>query len=529
MRLIEYGGSRQCRGRTRTLLAGMVAALCVLHANRSPAQQASKGVWEPVNYKGDLKFTDVFFVTPDEGWVSGYAGPARGGVILHTSDAGLTWKIQFGDPESSDPEILRLFFLDATHGWATRPGGRQHALLRTTDGENWEEAGTAPGNWFFTFTSPTTGFASVHDEIQRTDDGGQHWTTVAKCQVTVEVNGLTHQDDCSPWEIHFPTPKLGYAVGKGSSNYFALMRSQDGGASWTVTAVPAEDGAERVFFTSEKTGFARVGNGKVYRTDDGGDSWRPLPASAPGDIHFADPEVGWSMAYRSMLYTANGGRSWNTREIAFPEMVNAFSLPRRDRGYAVGNHGMVYRYSVVPQSAATTSGLAGPAMPAFDTRVIDTVDALGAAVRQIAQAVDLASDAPAGASPGPKRESANAVKPATGDTNGGSATLSGDIAPNDASAFVSRCCARSLPKLRLAVIALSSLLPQFLDRFRNVNLVAVGFRMLSELPTRLRAVGTAYRDFSHAQDKTSAKAAVAQLAAAVDSLNQATRSTLQTR
>ena len=531
MQLIEYGGSRQRRGGARTLLAGMVAALCVLYANRSQAQQSSKGVWEPVNYKGDLKFTDVFFVTPDEGWVSGYARPARGGVILHTSDAGLTWKIQFGDPESSDPEILRLFFLDATHGWATRPGGRQHALLRTTDGENWEEAGTAPGNRFFTFTSPATGFASVHDEIQRTDDGGQHWTTVAKCQVTVEVNGLTHQDECSPWEIHFPTPKVGYAVGKGSSNYFPLMRSQDGGASWTVTAVPAEDGAERVFFTSEKTGFVRVGNGKVYRTDDGGDSWRPLPASAPGDIHFADPEVGWSMAYRSMLYTANGGRSWNTREIAFPEMVNAFSLPRRDRGYAVGNHGMIYRYRLVPQSVATSGGLTGPVMPPFDQGVLDAADALGGAVRQIAQAVDAAPDTPQ-ATPGAKRESragANTVRPASGDTSGGSATLGGAAAPNDASAFVTRCCERSLPKVSLGLIALSSLVPQFLDRFRNVNLVAVGFRMSSELPSRLRAVSAAYRDFSHSQDKTSAKAAVAQLAAAVDSLSQVTRWTLQAR
>jgi photosystem II stability/assembly factor-like uncharacterized protein len=523
MELIHSLRSARARVRgARVLLAAIAAALSPFHAGRLDAQQALKGVWEPVNYKGDLHFTDVFFVTPDEGWVAGYAGPVRGGVILHTSDAGLTWKIQFGDPESNDREIRTLFFLDATHGWATRPGGSRHTLLRTTDGENWDEAGTVPGNDFFIFTTPMTGFASVHDEIQRTDDGGQHWTSVAKCHVTVEVNGLTHEDKCSPWAIHFPTPQVGYAVGKGSSSYIALMRTHDGGATWTVTAVPADDKAEHVFFTSERTGFVRVGNGKLYRTDDGGDSWRALPASAPREVLFADPEVGWSMRYRSMLFTANAGKSWSTREIQFPTTVNAFSLPRRDRGYAVGDHGMIYRYRLVSQSTSTPGALPAPAMPAFDAGVLDTVNALGAAVRQLAQAVE---SAPA-ASPGSK--SASLAPSTSTDSSGGTASLSGEPVSADASAFVSRCCARSLPKFRLALVALSTVLPQFLERFRNVNVVAVGLRMLSELPTRLRAVSVAYRDFSHSQDKSSAKAAVAQLAAAVDSLTEVTRSTVQT-
>ena len=80
----------------------------------------------------------------------------------------------------------------------------------------------------------------------------------------------------------------------------------------------------------------------------------------------------------------------------------------------------------------------------------------------------------------------------------------------------------------MGLAALSTLLPQFLERFRNVNVMAVGLRMLSELPPRLRAVTVAYRDFSHSQDRSSAKTAVAQLAAAVDSLTQVTRSTVQT-
>ena len=31
-----------------------------------------------------------------------------------------------------------------------------------------------------------------------------------------------------------------------------------------------------------------------------------------------------------------------------PAGINASSLPARDRGYVVGDHGMVYRYRIVP-------------------------------------------------------------------------------------------------------------------------------------------------------------------------------------
>ena len=526
MLLIDRRLRRPARPRRKWNGVVSIVAVAVAGAQALPAQQPARGVWEPVNYRGDLQFTDVFFVTPEEGWVAGHAGPSRGGVILHTSDAGATWTIQFGDPESSDREIPRLFFLDATHGWATRPGGARHTLLRTTDGATWEEAGTLPGTDDFVFVTPDVGFSTSHDEIQRTMDGGRHWATVARCQVAVEVNGLTHQDSCAPWAIHFATPQVGYAVGKGSSSYFALLRTRDGGATWSVSAVPAEDGAERVIFTSERTGFVRVGNGKLYRTDDGGDSWRPLPASVPGRLLFSDPDVGWSMGYRAMAFSTNGGRSWSTREIGFPAMVNAFSLPRRDRGYAVGDHGMIYRYSVSPQATVVSAAaLPAPAMPAFDTGVLDSVTTVGSLVRQLTEAVDATADAtaPAGSAAG----ASAADSASTADTSGASAMLSGAATSSKASRFVMRCCARALPKLRLALVALSTLVPQFADRFRNVNLVQVGWRLAVELPARVRAVGAAYQDFSRSPDKASARAAIAQLAAVVDSLAQTTRSTVR--
>jgi hypothetical protein len=42
---------------------------------------------------------------------------------------------------------------------------------------------------------------------------------------------------------------------------------------------------------------------------------------------------------------------------------NAFSLPARDRAYVVGDHGMVYRYRIVPIEYSAKGILDAPAMP----------------------------------------------------------------------------------------------------------------------------------------------------------------------
>jgi hypothetical protein len=50
----------------------------------------------------------------------------------------------------------------------------------------------------------------------------------------------------------------------------------------------------------------------------------------------------------TIAYTSDGGKRWNTMEVRLPAGINASSLPARDRGYVVGDHGMVYRYRIVP-------------------------------------------------------------------------------------------------------------------------------------------------------------------------------------
>jgi photosystem II stability/assembly factor-like uncharacterized protein len=115
-----------------------------------------KGIFEPVNYGQDINLTDVFFVSLDVGWVSG-----EHGTLLKTTDGGASWKAQIGgDPSGNEKPIGQLRFLDSRHGWAVT-GDSPQRLLRTMDGENWEQIGQQPGAEFidYAFTSVRHGIA----------------------------------------------------------------------------------------------------------------------------------------------------------------------------------------------------------------------------------------------------------------------------------------------------------------------------------------------------------------------------------
>lgn len=134
------------------------------------AQKASpakfKAIFEPVNYKQDLTLLDVFFVSKDEGWVSGAAG-----TTLHTKDGGNSWTAELGgDPQAQGDELKHLFFTNATHGWAQS----WNTMFRSTQGENWQQvSGDIRGDAFF--VSDVKGFRTVGGRMYATQNGGTRW------------------------------------------------------------------------------------------------------------------------------------------------------------------------------------------------------------------------------------------------------------------------------------------------------------------------------------------------------------------
>lgn len=355
---------------------------------RAPAAQPQfKGIFEPVSYTEDIDLIDVFFVNANVGWAAGKAG-----TIIRTTNGGAAWTAQLGgDPQNRAGNVRLIRFVDERHGWAVQgtPGSIEK-LLHTSDGESWEEIGTPPrGITDLAFTSTTLGFAatapptgsSYSGVIYRTTDGGRTWKEIWTCNAKLSLGGVNRQVGCRIAQFHFVTPKVGYAVAKnigfgmGSEPPPMIAKTTDGGESWEAMLGPGtvdKDGVTTIFFLNDQTGFARLTSKKLHMTTDGGATWRGIVASPGVAIRFADPGVGWGVEIGRLdpevWFTTDGGSRWSSRKIRFPTTVRAFSFPRRDRAYFVGDNGMVFRYSVVPASRSLgPNDIAAPAMPAAST------------------------------------------------------------------------------------------------------------------------------------------------------------------
>ena len=516
----------------------------------SAAQAQLKGVFEPVSYTEDLKLLDVFFVNVSVGWAAGEAG-----TIIHTSDAGATWTAQLGgDPQGRADNVRLIRFVDERHGWAVQgTPGSSEKLLHTSDGQNWEEIGTPPrGITDIAFTSPTLGFAATAPPtgsaysgvIHRTTDGGRTWKDIWTCNAKVSLGGLNKQVGCRIAQFHFVTPTVGYAAAKsigfgmGSEPPPMIAKTRDGGESWEAMMGPGvidKDGVTSVFFLNEQTGFARLTSEKLHMTSDGGKSWRGIVASPGEALRFADPGVGWAVEVgRSdpdVWFTTDGGARWNSREIRFPATVRAFSFPRRDRAYFVGDNGMVFRYSVIPASRPLgPNAIAAPAMPGFETALDDQVAQLEQAVGELRTLLNTGGSPAAGGSQTSDATAGVSTvgSDAVGSTAGGGSSAESLGAPlPPASPFAANCCKNGFSRLEVILGALSKTLPEFIGKYRNMNLLLAAVRMGAELPDEYRSVKNGLGAFRKAQDKEGATAALASVTAALSAFKQTTAVSMQ--
>jgi photosystem II stability/assembly factor-like uncharacterized protein len=126
--------------------------------------------------------------------------------------------------------------------------------------------------------------------------------------------------------VEFVDPLTGWVAAQFESGNVAVLHTADGGETWTRQMSAAGNGHPQYlkFFDSHFGVFALLGGTPVlYRTSDGGASWRALPALGEGasvlSWSFVDEDHGFMLARAggeantspSRLYrTQDGGWSW---------------------------------------------------------------------------------------------------------------------------------------------------------------------------------------------------------------------------
>lgn len=330
-----------------------------------------KAIWEPVPFSKDVNLNAIACAGPETCWVAGDKS-----TILYTADGGTTWQAQLGgDPQSTDDDLTKLFFLDAQHGWAMTGSGK---ILGTSDGATWAElskvSGTSKGVWFQT---PQDGLefessdSMTQSTVQRSDNGGRTWTPASRCSVDASVGGLPRTLQCKLGTAHFVSPTTGFAGGGASvdmrTSLTTFGKTTDGGQTWTMSVIPdSKRSVTGLNFWTEQDGIAVLEKGEeVHWTNDGGATWtrsvtqRLWPSFygvGEGKIIVGINEDG------GIAYSFNGGRNFTSRPFELPARVRAVTFADAEHGYLVGEHAMVYRYRIVPIDY-TAQGMIGAMAP----------------------------------------------------------------------------------------------------------------------------------------------------------------------
>ena len=154
--------------------------------------------------------------------------------------------------------------------------------------------------------------------------------------------------------VYFLDSRRGWVAGDGG----LVLRTRDGGRTWTRQTVGTKESVNDVYFRNEEDGYLLAAS-QIFTTDDGGESWRPA-ARFHAQTFGAEPELysvrftskkrGWVVGSLSrgesvvdslVLSTDNGGASWQRQRVPVRDELIHLDFDGDRRGWVVGSGGRI--------------------------------------------------------------------------------------------------------------------------------------------------------------------------------------------
>lgn len=261
----------------------------------------------PVAGADALDFRDIDAVSRDVAYVLSI-GPGDASRIYKTMDGGATWALQF---TNSDPKAFydAMAFWDAARGLAVSDSvDGQFVILATADGgASWrripadalppalpgEGAFAASGTNVAVRGSQLAWFATGAGRVLRTTDGGRSWSVSTTPLVTGPSAGI--------FSIAFRDDLHGVVVGGDYKQEAAMSANaaltSDGGATWTLTRSP-RGYRSVVAVGAGGTRLVAAGPTGVDVSDDRGATWKGLTNSG----------------FHALAFAPSGKRAWAVGE-----------------------------------------------------------------------------------------------------------------------------------------------------------------------------------------------------------------------
>lgn len=335
-------------------------AAALISVGALPIQTPRGPEWLPQSTGVTARLRGVSAVNETVCWASG-----TNGTILRTADGGATWQMR-RVPSAADLDFRDIDAVDEQTAFVLSIGpGEASRIYKTTDaGVSWQEAfvNRDPKAFYdaMAFWDASRGVA-VSDSVDgrfvilTTGDGGQTWTRVPDAALPPAL----------PNEGAFAASGTNVAVhgtrdvwiGTGAASRARVVRSRDGGATWSVANTPLAAGPSAGIFSMA---FRNATHGIVV----GGDYKKEGDASDNAAIT-TDGGATWTLVrglggYRSAVasvrgsstliavgptgadYSVDDGRTWRPTDPI--KGLHAVSIAPNGRvGWGVGENGSIAR------------------------------------------------------------------------------------------------------------------------------------------------------------------------------------------
>jgi photosystem II stability/assembly factor-like uncharacterized protein len=297
-------------------------------------------VWTPITgLPVTAAFKTVKFIDLSNGWAAG-----ENGVILHTTNGGITWSVQTSGTTST---LRSIFFIDASNGWAC---GDEGTIIATSNGGTTWFPQTSPYTTQYNsvrFVNTTTGWiAGMGNVLLKTTNGGGNWIQQPNQGVSM-------------WGLEMQSTSTGWTCG-GFNNSFnspSLLKTTNG-STWTYqtnSGVNIFLAFNDIRFSDANNGWLVGGNGIIRHTGDAGATpWTSQNSGTQFELlgmDFISSSIGYACGRQGVIITtANGGTSWAAQSSSITsgslwevDMINDTT------GFAVGDIGIL-KYTVYTPS-----------------------------------------------------------------------------------------------------------------------------------------------------------------------------------
>lgn len=259
----------------------------IVHTNDAGAS------WSTQLSGASFSLNEVWFTTSVTGFIVGNSG-----TVLRTRDGGASWR-RLASVTASD-NLFGVAFADTAHGCVVGANG---TVLRTVDaGNSWTRANpTGLQLNGVSFSDTTNGWAvGETGVIAGTRDGGRSWYVVQPAVTALSLRSVWRSSDTT-------------AVAVGAQGTSAFTSATRDSLQWNLGSLGATKDLESVQLVNPFVSYAvgEDGPGLVLRSSDGGATWTPQVSNAAQrlkDVWFVDALRGWAVgAGGRIIHTSKGG------------------------------------------------------------------------------------------------------------------------------------------------------------------------------------------------------------------------------